>query len=408
MGTERSEDGTVSFNVELARDIAEGSDRNTARFFAGRERELESFRRACLDTRAERQTVFRTFTGAPGCGKTSLLHHIREIHGDVPELLFVPAGKSKLASMDRLAQHIVETALRAPNKGASFDAGRGAMLAAQGVAEYLRVRTFGDAVRDWLEERALDHVTVVMQIDETQNLGHRQLAVLAELHSDGLGMAKSVALLAGLSHTKTVLDSVGISRMARNADVEMGAMSADECTESTLAMLDALRVDGTEAERRAVAEKAGGLSRGWPQHLNRAQEALCKGLLAVHGALPQADMQAMERMIDAARAEHYESRLNHPAFGKDRELAQRIVVAVHGRTAQTDADLADICANEIAAMKRRRPKSHRPKATRVAKALIDKGVVAHTGRRFAVPVPSMVTWAEERLAQREQGSLPRH
>ena len=79
----------MAFNRELAEELANAQrDRDRARYFAGRVAEIDAAESAFAEARKYTQTAFRVFTGAPGCGKSSLLTHIRESHADNPELLF--------------------------------------------------------------------------------------------------------------------------------------------------------------------------------------------------------------------------------------------------------------------------------------------------------------------------------
>lgn len=392
----------MSFNRELAQKIIEGSDRNIARFFAGREREIESFRHAVTEATEQRQTAFRIFTGAPGCGKSSLLEHIVGTHEDVPELLFVPVGQEELRSMDALLRHIVDTALHSPNRGSSARVRAGLGASARAVAEFLKARTFAEAVLDWQQERALDQVTVVLQIDEAQNLKSKHLSTLAELHANGLPRIRSVALIAGLPHTKDRLDDAGISRTARNADVDMGAMAPNECAESTLAMFDELRVVGSDGECTALAHRMASSSMGWPQHLNRAQEAVCKMLLPANGAVADADLPGMDRLVEQGKAEHYARRIEHRAFGHNPALVQRILITVDSERVETDEDLLSVCHREIEASGSMYTHT-KPDLLQIAAALERRGVIAHQDGLYVVPIPSMVTWAKEQLRERAKG-----
>lgn len=77
-------DATVNFDVELAKDLAAQRDRDVAPFFARRTVEIERFDGAFRELRSQPggQAAFRICQGPPGCGKTSLLHRLKEKFAD--------------------------------------------------------------------------------------------------------------------------------------------------------------------------------------------------------------------------------------------------------------------------------------------------------------------------------------
>ena len=71
----------MGFDSELARALLEEVDRDTAAFFAGRRAEIQRFDEALrtVEHRFEgnERALFLVYQGAPGCGKTSLVSHLR-------------------------------------------------------------------------------------------------------------------------------------------------------------------------------------------------------------------------------------------------------------------------------------------------------------------------------------------
>ena len=78
----------MPFDRELATEILNSRDRDTALFFAGRKAEIRAFERAVAEASQYKQATFRIYQGAPGCGKTSLAHHLADTCVD--KVLFVP------------------------------------------------------------------------------------------------------------------------------------------------------------------------------------------------------------------------------------------------------------------------------------------------------------------------------
>ena len=99
--------------------------------------------------------------------------------------------------------------------------------------------------------------TLVLHMDEAHARAPRVGDMLVGLYTTGIGVP-CVMMLTGLGQTRAVVTAIhGLSRLARNATVEMGAMTEQECAESTLMMLDALGVDGTRARTRGVGGSDG-------------------------------------------------------------------------------------------------------------------------------------------------------
>lgn len=216
---------------------------------------------------------------------------------------------------------------------------------------------------------------MVMTFDEAQDLNRRQVKTLAEMHKIGIRLP-SVLLLAGLSHTYDVLSAPNaISRLVANAAMNMGAMTHDECAESTLAMLDELAPTGDPSECMALAQRVARISYGWPQHLNRAQEALCRELGRVNGDLVRVDFARVEHDSDEARAGYYNNRLRDPAFDELEELVQHIIGAVHEGDVRNRPDLRRVCREQIAALNLDHDEDSNLNPSNMADALIRKGIV---------------------------------
>ena len=388
----------MPFNRELAEDLAfRTEDRDHTRYFCGRAEELGSFAAACIEAGRKPQSAFRLYTGAPGCGKTSLLSHIQETHAEVKGLLFVPARSKYLRSDTSLQEGILEAALKV--QGVKADVRGGLSTGLKTVAEMLRAKTFGEAMEEWRRERAIDGLTVVLQVDEAQNLDAESLKVLAELHAYGLAGVKSVVLAAGLAHAKDVLTGGGISRTAHNADVDMGLLAREECVASTRMMLDHLGADGTDSERVSAAGRVAEFALGWPQHLFRAQQALCRGLLEAAGVIRNVNMGVVERHSSQARSDYYNDRLRgRQELERSPDVNYRVIVDVAREQPTRESELHRICKRRIDEDEKEHEPLVKTNPVAYATALVEKGVVCRTTDGYASPIPSMVMWAQEKIA----------
>ena len=70
----------MRFDSNQTRKFIDLGDRDIAPFFASRDAEIRHFESSfnTLDWSAKRTAAFRIFQGAPGCGKTSLVEHLRQ------------------------------------------------------------------------------------------------------------------------------------------------------------------------------------------------------------------------------------------------------------------------------------------------------------------------------------------
>ena len=136
--------------------------------------------------------MFRVFHGAPGSGKASLMHHIRDTLGGDPKLLFVKAD-DYLMDKATLVDHIADTAMRRPfertgdlvNDVKDFFA-RHMTAAAMAASDAVRMKTAGEALAKWRRAHALgDDFTVVLTFDEAQVLDPSESKVLRSLTRRG-------------------------------------------------------------------------------------------------------------------------------------------------------------------------------------------------------------------------------
>lgn len=372
----------MAFNYELAQKVLDLGDRDTALFFAGRDEEIRRFESALRASSLKEEAVFRIYQGAPGCGKTSLLAHLR---GQPPDgVLFVRVEEKHLAGSDALKARIEKVAL----EDGPFYARIGSE-AAKAIGEGLRLKGAGERLDAFIGAMIAKRVkTVVVHMDEAQLIGPPEQPGLLALHRDGLGIP-TVCLLAGLSHTARNLGEIGgISRLASDAIVNMGAMADDECVESTRMMLDKLGVDGTDAEKSRTTEMVAALSGGWPHHLCGAQRALGKDLIRVNGVLKAVNTQRVKSESEQNRHSYYRSRLDHPVLAEHPPLTAAIIEHVNDRRPTSMLALKRLCEQILGET------TGLAAPSRYADALIERGAVSITiGGGCEIPIPSMADWA---------------
>ena len=343
----------MPFDHALAQLILEAGDRDDALFFAGREIEIASFEAAVRQARRFGKVEFRIFQGPPGCGKTSLAHHLRD--SCAPETALIQVYEHDLASPDALVAAIQQ---------AIFE---GAPLA--------------------------EHTHVALHMDEAQVLEKEQAPTLRWLHNGGLKVS-AVFLFTGLSHTASHISGTkGLSRLADNAPLSMGRMSDAECRDSTRRMVAALNAVGSADEREELIALAAEASFGWPQHLHCAQQELARELQSHGGVLREVDGAAIRAACAARRERYYEDRLAGGVIGGRVQLVRTVAATAVAEAAAHIDDLTDVCYREIRARGLHK-RSRRPiNPVDFADALIEKGVFAfERDGSLAIPIPSMATW----------------
>lgn len=372
----------MAFDNELAQKVLDLGDRDTALFFAGRGEEIRRFESALRASALKEEAVFRIYQGAPGCGKTSLLAHLREQPPD--GVLFVRIEERHLAGSDALKARIEKVAV---DEGPFY--ARIGSEAARAIGEGLRLKGTGERLDAFIGAMTAKRVkTVVVHMDEAQLIGPPEQPGLLALHRDGLGIP-TVCLLAGLSHTARNLGEIGgISRLASDAIVNMGAMAHDECVESTGMMLEELNVDGTDAEKSRMTEMVAGLSRGWPHHLCGAQRALCKDLIRTNGVLKDANTRRVKSESEQNRHSYYSGRFDHPVLSEHPPLTAAIIKKVNERRPASLLALKRLCQETL------EETTGLAAPGEYADALIEKGAVSITmDGGCEIPIPSLADWA---------------
>lgn len=251
----------------------------------------------------------------------------------------------------------------------------------------------GDELKAMIEARNAGVAKIVLHMDESQLVGSSERPGLVHLHRTGLDVP-TVCLFMGLSHTADRMRGVGgLCRLSRNAVVNMGAITEDECAESTRMMLDELGATGGEEQRQRTSRTIAGMAQGWPQHLNGAQTALCRELLRTDGSLAQVDSERVRSKSDRMRREHYHQRLFNTVLDMVPEATAQIVARVREARPRRMFDLEGVCEDEIERMGLDKVRRFRTTPEEFATALVERGVLAISpGGWYDVAIPSMAEW----------------
>ena len=358
-----------------------------APFFAGRESEIAAFDVAARQAQAKPNAVFRIYQGPPGCGKTSLVQHLKKIRSD--DAVFVTLNPSTMRTVEDVLDRIVSVSVE--HGGIAARAGG---VLADALARRFQADAAGDAAKSAIAARARGKRTLVLHLEEAHARAHQAADVLLSLHADGMDVP-CVMLMTGLPATRAEVASIGgLSRLSIDATTDMSAMTHDECRDSTLLMLDALGVEEHHGDRQSLAGLTARAACCWPQHLHIAQAALCNELLRCNGDPNRVDRSAIETETAQGRNAYYAARLEYPPLMVDRPTTLRILARVQreknvGRRAFVDlvneelAPEADLFAEEGVSAKA------------VRDVLLETGIlVVDQAGGISVAIPSMATWAE--------------
>ena len=377
----------MAFNRELAERISRQRDRDRAVFFAGRDVEIQAFDDAVQETADGLQAVFRVFQGAPGCGKSSLAAHLADAMSD--RTLFVSLDNEDLRSRDALGLRLLDAVAETASRYTRLSA-----MALQAVASTLRAKEIGQELRDALTAKNVREAVIVLHLDEAQTVAEAEADVLRGLHRRGLGRLPTVCLFTGLSHTADRIRSLeGLSRLAKNAVVNMVPLTDEECAESTERMLKRLGIGSSGRERQEALAVVVGEASGWPQHLFCAQQALCRELLRTNGDLDAVGFDKVRTETAADRRVYYEGRLGAGELARWPKLVAAVAVRLMREHVRTEPELTKLCRRETMRLGLDEDEDFDVDPLDFVRQMVEKGVLSQTPeRRYVVPIPSMETW----------------
>ncbi len=370
-------------NIEGLIEFSRLPDRDRARFFVGRKRELEGMERHCRRAWESTDRVLggaMLIQGCPGMGKTSLLNHFvdRVRCKDDPggrKPLVVTAACENLFGMQAFVEHCTRAGTGQRNMDKVW---RWLLHAAAGIPNAKNaVEATSREVEEWLLERR----RMVLFVDEVQNSSDRNAEVYRKLHQ-GLSEMKLAVVFAGLSDSRAVLSRLGLSRMGDENVLDLGMLDEGDCREAMALMLDAhnVQADGREPWLRFVVDA----SHLFPQHLHGALKASARaiaedgGRLTAQG-LERAGVEARQRRFD-----YYRQRCEGLALWQ-RKVAARLMQIMGNNGVADDETLSILLQQERAS----ETDSRELRDEFVHRGLLQERYELGT---YEVPIPSFRTW----------------
>ncbi len=314
------------FDREALRSFTFEEDRDLNPFFAGRTDIRRTIMEKCSIVTTRHITASSTsppsggmtqlIQGPPGIGKTSLLqklrldcmthinqnpdgHHVIPVGPFGPDDLYDP-------SITDCIHDSVRDATRTLNartvKMIIGDVSRiFASVGFQGFSIGLRASA----------KTVPSGCTILLMVDEIQTLdlinSGEPASLLRKLH---LGSSRHPVLpvLAGLSNSRDVIDSIGISRPGSQAIHHMKEMNNDEMAQSMHLFIRRFGISGAHDLISERSKTIASWCHGWPKHLQNAMKALADELLLQDGNLARCDMTKIKRSFTDQKSEYYLTR----------------------------------------------------------------------------------------------------
>lgn len=317
-------------DMEGISEFAQSSDRDTARFFVGREEVLTNINHAWQSRMKKWQkgdkTAFSSATrvvqGAPGAGKTSLGNHLKSIWGreenDKP--IVVTLSTEALNTPMTVFKNITEViSLKANEKLRSLQTTQratsgGLNTFVKGEHQYQAThQERSDTPEEWNDFRhALgDHQwtrPVCLLIDEAQTLEHAGLGFLKTMHT-GAHQLPIFPLLLGLGSTRTVMIKGGITRPESGSVHTLPQLIREEVEELCSSYFKVFGIRGSDQQKRTVTNRLHAWSDGWPSHMHNALKGLSHGLLKVQADLGKVNLERSLEQARCYRQEYYSDRV---------------------------------------------------------------------------------------------------
>ena len=289
-------------------------DRATPPVFVGRDDIIHAIMDDVISCRTNVDPV-RCFTrviqGAPGAGKTSLLHEIRSrlSGGDetVGPVTVVNLRGSELSISNAIAQSFIAgyvgsnldvTEEKTTSSTGKLDAkllsvDRQWTSREKGLEQQIQsAGSVWTAIRQNSPSIDIENDVCLLLVDETQAVADHDGSneshitnIATALHcgfQETAGL-KIVPIFAGLSNTKSVLADCGVSRVPEDSSTNLGSLSQDETEELVNRWLrqesfgfDALVAD---ADIQRVSQMIAVASEGWPRHVTTYLRALSGSIL---------------------------------------------------------------------------------------------------------------------------------
>ncbi len=305
--------------------------------FVGRDEPIEDIEYALRRTREAGRTLsnIRIVQGAPGTGKTSLLHHIASRYEGEGAVVPVRLSGEILASPVAVASSFVRACGFTPQV-----LSRSYTKAAQGG---FGIRWLGATRTSALHDSdpmtrlgqgaplwdVLDNFIEVPSgcvflalIDEAQRISTDDRSdknvIATQLHDGNTGELITATVFGGLSDTMSRLASVGISRPPESSIHRLSSLTNDETQQAIEGFLDHddFGLQFSPEDRQLLVHVIIQVSEGYPRHLHSYFRGLAKALSELSEKDRELDIEHVLARGHEMRIHFYEIRLNMADLGE--------------------------------------------------------------------------------------------
>ncbi len=378
----------VPEKAALAASAASGNidDRGPAKYFHGRKEVLSSFAdrraRASAGGPSAQGTTF-LIQGAPGAGKTALLHRCAEEAAQDDWLvakidlhaLYDPASMASWLDQSYIARasRQVEIDLKVVRSTRSKETG-GITNVSQLLREAASSTARGlllvlDEVQTLVKLAASPH-----ELDATSTLNL--------IHNGEVGCS-AILLAGGLGTSEAAFNSLGVSRFYDGCVVNLGRLPPEP--ERAIIRDWLVQDGGAEGDATAWIDAIARETHGWPQHIIAFVEPAAGVVRACHGQMTPDGLEAVLRQGQQRKEKYYFARIQE-LTEPGRMVLGRALSTMPTDSSFRDSEVLDILSEEYS----------RAEAQQIFELILHKGILAKTLRgRFAVPIPSMHHWLVE-------------
>jgi len=356
------------------------ADRGPAKYFHGRERAISSFEKLIEDSiKTQRGSTF-LIQGAPGAGKTALLHKCEKL----------ASGKG---------WHVAKI-----KTGALWDKGK--MLRTLGYGKMVGIDNVSLSLLEaFTAEVSLSkpaHSTIslnvvekrkrkplILILDEAQRLSKAnelsksqfdEAGDLLEAIHNGELKKPVILLAAGLGQTEEAFSSLGVSRFKGGCFVELGAL--DKESERAVIHDWLVREGGAIGNPDAWIDQIAQKTHGWPQHITAYGDAVAKQIQNDHGEMTTEGMEIVYQVGEERREAYYKQRAKGIS-GKERCSLAKLIQNIPSGKGIDKEDIESILLQEY---------DDSDKAKSLFKKAVERGILHSQDEAYNIPIPSMRSW----------------
>ncbi len=350
-------------------------DRGPAAFFHGRNDIRTLFREILVDARGTHGGTTFLVQGAPGAGKSALLH---QLYTKADGWTVAHIGSQELWSPATMTQALGKAYTVSRNLSGGLDAKIFHGSAAKELA--------GDASAGEVLCHHTPAAGVILVLDEAQKLRkirpeniEAATDTLDAIHNGNLGKP-AILLTGGLGTTKDILKTLDVSRFGDGCTHEIGPLSKKaerDVITDWLTLAGGARGD-VSMWVDTITEK----THAWPQHMVcyalRARDILFKA----GGEMTNEGLSEVLRQGAQARDNYYKARTDG-LHKEDIQIIAQLFATMAPNDATTHKKIIKALATE-----------HPPEAAeRLFQDLLHRGVIARTDEgAYQIPIPSFHTW----------------